>query len=1267
MLALPIDETAIRQWADRHECRRKLPILIRRLIRETVPSLSSLHFPGNEAIDLRGLDGQCETESATAWVPQGRSVWEMGCNQEARAKADGDYQKRTIETPDGERKKGSFVFVTPRRWTTKGEWLHEKRQEGAWAAVHAYDAIDLETWLEEAPATSRWLGALLGLASPNLLTPREWWRRWSTASVPPISMRLIAARRHDEADTVIKKLRDGEQVVSVQADDRREAVAFVIAAMITADADDLLDRTLVVTAGGPSLPTASAARLIVLADVPETLEFDFGDRRNVTIVRPYPRGRVDVRDSVQLSHVPSETFRSELQAMGMVGAEAEILARKTGHSVPVLRRQLSPDPEVRRPIWARDRESAKRLLPFAMAGSWIERESFHDITVLQLLGEFADGETERVRDELLTLDDAPLAKYGNVNVVVSQLDALFAVGPYIERIDLDRFFQLVPELLGERDPALDLPQDQWWMASVLGKGHSYSGALLHGIGDTLCILAIHGAEICGDRLQVDLAHRASQVVRTLMQGASEERWISIRGHLQALAEASPSAFLDCLEEELRRPQPTIRALMGTIAGPISGECLRAHLLWALELLAWHPTHFSRVAEIIFTLQRFTIDDNWSNSPASTARALFRAWPPRTALNVTERMSVLRQLSTNFPDATIDVCVSLLPDSRPGFALVPTRPRWRALEQEVPVATDVDVCNATVEASHLLLDLSPFDKAALEKLLQAAPNLHPADVNRLIKDVERWALEATDEEKAELRQGLRQRRAMRSYQISEAEDVLAVALRRMETALAPQTVTARHRWLFDSVHIEWRSLVEEEKADRLSWREREARVELKRAEAVAEIRQELGEDQTFDFGLSVKRPDLVARALIPPNAHPAVGAEWSARALQCLDNASADTFLREVLGKFGKNDLKILVSRLFDNGTLKDSSTRHRLAQHLPGAAAGWTVAEELGADVAATYWKTVSISLWDDTPIEEVQYAIEKLLDAQRPRTAFAAISLWPDRLTPETWETILQAIAQGQEANGELPVAYRLDEVFERLDRAVSIPDDRIAILELPFVPLLCRHGHRSHERTLALHRELARDPALFVQLLCWHYRRRDGKDDAEPRDATLDRRKLLAELAYHALQGWNGLPGIRQDGSLLDLDLHTWTDEAMRQAIGVDRKAAAESQLGALFARFARNRSWDDWLPMPIVTLLDRPENGSLREAFSLGVLNARGVTSRGPYDGGGQERTLAGRYRELARRYGNSHPRVSGLLVSIAEGYEWDARREDERAAVGERWHP
>lgn len=379
-----------------------------------------------------------------------------------------------------------------------------------------------------------------------------------------------------------------------------------------------------------------------------------------------------------------------------------------------------------------------------MAGSWVERKKLDDDAILQLLGEFKEGEVLNIRDRLLSLDDAPIAKYGNVNIMVSQIDAIFAVAPYIGNAELDRFFQLVPELLGERDPALDLPADQWWMANVLGKEKSFSGVLLSGIGDALCILAIHGTQLFGNRLDFDCASRAAQVVRGLMLNASEERWLTIRRHLRTLAEASPDTFLECLDTELLGSKPSIQAIMIATDGPMSGECLRTDLLWALELLAWHPQYFYRVATIVFQLQRFDINDNWGNKPSATARSLFCVRLPATTVSIEERMNVLRNLSRDFRKATFDVCINLLNP----YGLSPysstSKPQWRVIEQKISQPTDTEIRKASSEASKLLLDMAPFAKWELQPILENASRLQPDDFERLIVEVELWSKNATDE-------------------------------------------------------------------------------------------------------------------------------------------------------------------------------------------------------------------------------------------------------------------------------------------------------------------------------------------------------------------------------------------------------------------------------------------------------------------------------------------------------------------------------------------
>ena len=149
-----------------------------------------------------------------------------------------------------------------------------------------------------------------------------------------------------------------------------------------------------------------------------------------------------------------------------------------------------------------------------------------------------------------------------------------------------RFFDVAGIVFAERDPALDLPPQDWWSANILGKAHPYSGTLLIGLGDTLCILAIYGQPVCGDRLGIDLQLRADRLVRDMLSDLGPEEWLSRRHLLRTFAEASPSMFLDRLEAELAKESPAIESIMGIVEGGVSGECLRTDLLWALETLAW---------------------------------------------------------------------------------------------------------------------------------------------------------------------------------------------------------------------------------------------------------------------------------------------------------------------------------------------------------------------------------------------------------------------------------------------------------------------------------------------------------------------------------------------------------------------------------------------------------------------------------------------------------------------------------------------------------
>ena len=77
------------------------------------------------------------------------------------SKANDDYEKRTADPLGLEKSNSTFVFATTRRWNSKREWLRERREEGEWSDVRAYDADDLVIWLEHAPMVTRWFAGVV--------------------------------------------------------------------------------------------------------------------------------------------------------------------------------------------------------------------------------------------------------------------------------------------------------------------------------------------------------------------------------------------------------------------------------------------------------------------------------------------------------------------------------------------------------------------------------------------------------------------------------------------------------------------------------------------------------------------------------------------------------------------------------------------------------------------------------------------------------------------------------------------------------------------------------------------------------------------------------------------------------------------------------------------------------------------------------------------------------------------------------------------------
>lgn len=241
--------TDLQHWASRRESQAKLPQLIRRLIRETIRNLQKISFRSDEGIQLGGWDGIVETEVGNDFVPTGVSVWELGVDRNVKGKADSEYEKRTTDPREIDPGKSSFIFVTPRRWGGKDSWSKEKAKEGKWLDVRAYDADDLNGFLETAPVTHIWASVLLGKRPEGAIDIESYWEEWRSVTRPQTSPALVIAGRQEALNGVSEWFKGPPSCLSLQAETQDEAVAFAASCIQLLPEDvrsNILERSIVV-------------------------------------------------------------------------------------------------------------------------------------------------------------------------------------------------------------------------------------------------------------------------------------------------------------------------------------------------------------------------------------------------------------------------------------------------------------------------------------------------------------------------------------------------------------------------------------------------------------------------------------------------------------------------------------------------------------------------------------------------------------------------------------------------------------------------------------------------------------------------------------------------------------------------------------------------------------------------------------------------------------------------------------------------------------
>lgn len=1236
------------------DAQERFPELIRRLLVET-PGISSISVRSGDGVALPGYDGLAEAER-TAYLPGGYLAFEFGVDKNPAQKATADYENRAAQ---GQTDK-TFVFITPRRWGGKEAWAEERRKQKIFADVCVLDADDIEGWLKTSPAAHYWISEHLGLRPRDVQTLEDWWDRFSASTSPALPAALFAAGRDTQSEQLLTQLAGAPTLTVIESEWRQDCLAFVYARTHDAEGQPAADGQPIIVVSASEiwnriLEQPGQAILIPLFDDASVSQALDRGHHVISVVDRATASRRGV--DIQLPRADRPLAAEAFQSVDVEFRTADRLATLARRSLPALARHLSRNPRFQRPDWATGADAAL-LAPLVLVGTWTTADQ--DTAAVERLTGLNWGVIEESALRLSRTADPVLRKVGSTWMFASPEEAFLLLRDAVSQRSIERWTGEVKNVLLEPNPLLSLAPGERFAAQFRTPGERCSATMRRGLAQGLALLGAMGLDTRLDDGS-SLADVAARVVRDLLRTANNDTsgrsWELVGRQLSFLAEAAPNEFLEAVDDGLRGSDPVVLKLFqedqesSLTIGPSSPH---PDLLWAIETVTWSEQYLLDGVRVLARLTELEPGGKSGNRPASSLAAILCGWVRNTGAPLATRLQALDVAFGVSDDVGWKLVFELWP-SKHGWVMPPAAPHirddWRPTSSSLPMSEWSAFAQGLIDRAIEHAGTSP---RRLRKLVSGLTSIAPTDRDRVLTYLEDVSRDDVLDHDARLELWDKVQTVVARHERFATADwaMPAEVLDRLKTlaaALEPSSDPQRFAYLFD-----WHpDLPGYQQAD---FEVYSARLSEVRSEALRVILE------MPDWDVQVA--NLAKRTKVPGQLG------WALAAQGDIDPATIVSWLKEREGALREAALNYARNRMYLGGPewlltflqLPDLSgeARQAVIRQVPPQASYWQALRDSPdpTDVE-TYWTTAPMEVVE---LPDARDAIDALVRHGRAWSAIAVASYALDMAERESENgadvlrgidliALLSAALKQAPMDGEIGqmTGYYLGEILDYLT-STDTPREGIAGFEFAYYRLL-----EHHREPVVLNQALATQPELFVDLVKRVYR---GKH--EPRRKRAESDEDHATQAWWVLHGWVGFPGRRDDGTLDAVVMRKWVVAARLLLSDSDRADIGDELIGQALAH---SPSGDDgtWPAEPVRDMLEAIGSRELENGLVIGRLNSRGVTWRGVYDGGDQERTLAATYRSGSNSTKATWPRTSRVLRAIAESYERDATREDLKAEL------
>lgn len=749
--------------------------------------------------------------------------------------------------------------------------------------------------------------------------------------------------------------------------------------------------------------------------------------------------------------------------------------------------------------------------------------------------------------------------------------------PYFFKDELDFFKTFAINILSERNPKFDLKSDKRCMANIYKKNTKYSEFLRKSVAEVLPIITSNYKEF--KNCKNDAANLPLIVVRKVLENNDWEIWASIDKLLPLLAEAAPEEFLNQLEDKLINNVETIRKMFSENEYYVSTCNYSTGLYWALELIAWESRNLIEVCMLLCKISAF------DKKTIEHIANIILPWYPQTKAPIENRILAVKNILKESPDIGWELLKNLMP-GKITIAMPSYKPKWNnTIEENENKVIQSDYWKQINTYIDLAITNTKTNTKKLCDLIDIIDNVPKDLFNKLINKLSSTEIKKINENRKfviwnHLEDLIVWHKRTEKSKNSLPEEAIN-KLELLSSDLKPNSILifAKRYFRKDTWH-----LID----DRTDYTIGEKKLHELQIKLVQDIIS-LGDEKIINFSKTVEDSYIVGVCVAELKAEK----QLEKQILNCLENKNANLIEFSKGYVYKQFSLKgypwINELGISDWNKLK----RMNLLLVLPCTRETFNLVEKVIEKNESDYWKKVDIRFV--TNIEELNYAIEKLLGVGRPDRALWILTsmIHEDKNCDYNKELAIKCLKEMlhyQEKINNME-SYDITQVISNLQES-NVSKDELFNIEWIYLPLL----NREECRPKTIEQALANDPSVYNDILCLAYKPHSLETNPQKVD------EKVAINAYRLLEQWNLVPGL-ENGIINKKKLNIWYNQMVEICTKSDRLEVALSNFGKVLFHSPKDKD-GFWIDKNVAEILNMENADIIRNGFHIEAYNSLGV---------------------------------------------------------------